>query len=268
MQKNIHRADDASCAQDENPSCETVSVDINHESFFDNTIHRVQVFTPNEITNCWECSAPLIEEGYFFGFKELLSHCKEHAASLLEKMKNTIHLPDCVWPIPTGANDFRGKACSFGCALSVIQKEHRHPNAHAKLLNMLSSINYKHCKPELNRSSSNERQLMKWFGGPKNTSFCQTKNKQFQVVSNNFALYDSRVKESQKFTVKVTEGAYSSRYCSDENIQNQKSQPNDVPNDLPFEKPLFEEQLQEQLQEQKPQEKRTKLSKEHIDHKE
>ena len=181
---------------------EHVEVEINHDSFFDASIHNQRI-DGCSITNCWNCAAPLTPAGYFWGSNKLLETCRETSPKLLKQLMASLPLPKHVWPIPQDANTFVGHACSYGCALEILNNEKRCPNAHAKLLNMLLSQEQLYTAYAQHQNKSFNRKLCRWFGGPMQTPFCCKSKTSYKTQNPLFALFDSNVSE-QKFTIDIT----------------------------------------------------------------
>jgi hypothetical protein len=93
---------------------------------------RVELKSKRRISCCWNCGTSLDCFGFFEGNTELFERVQRECPWLVKELEKNV--PRRIWPIPTHNEDeFLGRACSRGCAQSVIEAERRGDNAAAHL---------------------------------------------------------------------------------------------------------------------------------------
>lgn len=126
---------------------------------------RVELKSKRPINCCWNCGTSLDCLGFFEGNTELYERVQRECPWLLEELEKG--LPRRIWPIPTHNEDeFLGRACSRGCAQSVIEAERRGDNAAAHLV--LHAMD-----AGTSSGTSNNKLLLRRYGGVVRDFFSQ-----------------------------------------------------------------------------------------------
>ena len=125
---------------------------------------EVEMKSKRPISCCWNCGTPLECLGFFSGDTVLWERVQRECPWLVKELQKK--LPRRIWPIPThNEGEYLGRACSRGCAQSVIEAEHRGDNAAAHLV--LRAMDCPVSEP----GTSNNKLLLHKYGGVLNNFF-------------------------------------------------------------------------------------------------